>query len=1156
MTPGQKLALEQLRSIAASSAGLLEIVSVGPYVKGTGIYADVSISCRGYPRGSGGLALRPRERVYIGIPADFPFAYPEVWTRHHRFAGFPHVQWKRHLCLYAAPAIEWNPNDGMFGFIDRLLFWLARAAQNQLDPTGAPLHPPVAYRSEGPRHVVVPRCNAPIVPPGGWFGLAQLNFVSETRVDIVGWSQTGNEDGSPEVAAAILLDRPMPFEFPETIKALLDELEARGFSRELTYLILQTAAAELRQERPLYVVIGTPMRGVQGGELLQHLSVWYLDPVIAWGLKTSIARFSSDPAIRDSGQKIDDLVRAWAESAKVGWCDVLEDRPEVTQPRDTDSPLEWCRGRTISIWGCGALGANIAEWVVRAGCSKLILRDSARVKPGILVRQPFDEADIGTSKVEALEKRLKRIRTDAFEVVAHRGDVLTTALESDDWTDGADLVIDATASGTVLEKLEARRMKTNRRAPAASIVIDSRAQRGLAVFSGATHSGGLRDVSRKAKLWACDRSELSTYTDAFWPKAPRSDLFQPEPGCSEPTFTGSSSDVAALAATLLNAVVDDLRRGMNATAHLLRSPWMEAGRLDPVARSSSWPADHVLSDSRGGYEVRISQPAWADLQAWQSKSWRCSGPTHETGGVLFGELSDACRIVWVSEALGPPPDSESSPQGFVCGVLGVAEANQEKRLRSRQSVGYVGLWHTHPGGPPLPSVTDLDGMRRIILSTAARRSRALMLIVGGASARPVAGAYVFSTADYESRRYVAMRVSGIRRVTTYTDPARIGLSLSGGGSRAIAFHLGCLRALHDRGILERTAVVSAVSGGSVIAAMYAYGREPFESFDRRVVALLRRGLVWEIARSAFASPLLLGGLGTMALSGTAAAATSAVRSLLGAGYAVTGKARPRQLEELQPPLRRWVSRTTAFEHALRDLLFRDLLLTSPRRPGLDVVLNACELRSGSAFRFGSRESGSWRYGTLRDNNVPVSHAVAASAAFPILLPALDKEYDFVDRNGEVKRRRVLLTDGGVYDNLGITCLEPGRSPEFSTNTFPVDYILCCDAGHGLFDPRPIPYWFVPRLSRSFESVFRKAVNAGQSRLHEYAASGALKGFVLSYLGQQDRQLPYLPPDLIPREEVTTYPTDFSPMSAQDLERLTRRGEQLTRLLLARYCPEL
>jgi NTE family protein len=43
---------------------------------------------------------------------------------------------------------------------------------------------------------------------------------------------------------------------------------------------------------------------------------------------------------------------------------------------------------------------------------------------------------------------------------------------------------------------------------------------------------------------------------------------------------------------------------------------------------------------------------------------------------------------------------------------------------------------------------------------------------------------------------------------------KIGLARSGGGSRAIAFHLGCLRALHRLGLLARLAVISTVSAAA------------------------------------------------------------------------------------------------------------------------------------------------------------------------------------------------------------------------------------------------------------------------------------------------------------------------------------------------------
>src|SRR6266446_1185057 len=112
------------------------------------------------------------------------------------------------------------------------------------------------------------------------------------------------------------------------------------------------------------------------------------------------------------------------------------------------------------------------------------------------------------------------------------------------------------------------------------------------------------------------------------------------------------------------------------------------------------------------------------------------------------------------------------------------------------------------------------------------------------------------------------------------SPPKIGLALSGGGSRAIAFHLGCLRALHDRGILPQVAVMSAVSGGAVIAAMYTYSQDSFEDFEARTVKLLRSGLVGQWLRRALLPSHLLASLSVHAIAGTAALGAAIIRRAL------------------------------------------------------------------------------------------------------------------------------------------------------------------------------------------------------------------------------------------------------------------------------------
>src|SRR5690349_11295577 len=88
----------------------------------------------------------------------------------------------------------------------------------------------------------------------------------------------------------------------------------------------------------------------------------------------------------------------------------------------------------------------------------------------------------------------------------------------------------------------------------------------------------------------------------------------------------------------------------------------------------------------------------------------------------------------------------------------------------------------------------------------------------------------------------------------YADKAMsLGLALSGGGSRAIAFHLGCLRALHGAGLLQQVQTISSVSGGSVIAALYCSHPGDFPEFEKRAREVLRQGLVRISIREALLS---------------------------------------------------------------------------------------------------------------------------------------------------------------------------------------------------------------------------------------------------------------------------------------------------------------
>jgi NTE family protein len=93
------------------------------------------------------------------------------------------------------------------------------------------------------------------------------------------------------------------------------------------------------------------------------------------------------------------------------------------------------------------------------------------------------------------------------------------------------------------------------------------------------------------------------------------------------------------------------------------------------------------------------------------------------------------------------------------------------------------------------------------------------------------------------------------------------------------------------------------------------------------------------------------------------------------------------------------------------------------------VINATSLQSGVLWRFSKPYMGDWKVGRFAKPRVKLALAVAASSAFPPFLSPAEVEPDCADYiNDPAKppvltdpkfRAKAVLTDGGVYDNLGL-----------------------------------------------------------------------------------------------------------------------------------------
>lgn len=215
----------------------------------------------------------------------------------------------------------------------------------------------------------------------------------------------------------------------------------------------------------------------------------------------------------------------------------------------------------------------------------------------------------------------------------------------------------------------------------------------------------------------------------------------------------------------------------------------------------------------------------------------------------------------------------------------------------------------------------------------------------------------------------------------------LGLALSGGGSRAAAFHRGTLQALNDLGLRNDVTSVSTVSGGSLF------------------------GGAW---------------LAALSRNETDAQFLEAMSAELQRGFVLRAILHPRLLKLLVPF---WKNRTDVLAELFDSVFFRGATLASlPESPKLCVNVTILDDAQVGKFHRGGFSS---RVVSSSNTAYPLSRAVAASAAFPVGLPPLwlSRQHDLggADFAKPFESRRGLsLTDGGVLENLGVQSLLQGR----------------------------------------------------------------------------------------------------------------------------------
>ena len=240
------------------------------------------------------------------------------------------------------------------------------------------------------------------------------------------------------------------------------------------------------------------------------------------------------------------------------------------------------------------------------------------------------------------------------------------------------------------------------------------------------------------------------------------------------------------------------------------------------------------------------------------------------------------------------------------------------------------------------------------------------------------------------------------------DGKTIGLALSGGGFRATLFGLGSLKRLNDGGLLGKLDLITSVSGGSILTGILAQRWKELDFIDGRA--------------SNFDDIV----------------ATQVLKFCnrtidIGAG-----------LKGLIDPFRSAGKYLTDCYDRYQFAGLSLKQIPAAGTPGQPTfIFYATSLQTGRNFRFRQDYIADWMLGSSSKTDVPLALAVAASSAFPPLFSPIVIKTNPRHWSGgipgperDAMRGRLVLSDGGVYDNMGLEALQQGK----------IDITLVSDAG--------------------------------------------------------------------------------------------------------------
>lgn len=238
----------------------------------------------------------------------------------------------------------------------------------------------------------------------------------------------------------------------------------------------------------------------------------------------------------------------------------------------------------------------------------------------------------------------------------------------------------------------------------------------------------------------------------------------------------------------------------------------------------------------------------------------------------------------------------------------------------------------------------------------------------------------------------------------------LGLAIAGGGYRATLYSLGALIRLNEFGLLKKLKTITSVSGGSITTGYLAIKWNDLVFDEATDVATNFDEVIGdEIFNFCSIGIDIKSGLGGL----------FSFRDTIGDKVA----------------------------KAYDKHLFKGSSLNMIPDTAPDFIFYGTNYQTGSSVRIQKSELYDYKIGRLLNPDISIAKAVGISSAFPPLLSPVTLKLDpdkwertdwSVHYDNKALRSKMILTDGGLYDNLGLEAIWKDNGK--------YTHVFSCDAG--------------------------------------------------------------------------------------------------------------